>query len=302
MKLIVNLLNAIANHNATKHRLKTCLLAASLLITTPVYALDGEGWGAIIKGVTEVLHNNQQQEIKQREEQQKLEQQRLQEQQQLKQLAQQNLQQANNANGGQACNHKVGKWILKKWAGGCSNGYLYGDGELVLSLSSTNEIRKYVSKFSDGYWTGIILRHDLEKNGQTLPIDNQKLGYIENENEISIPVAVKINNRLQSYAYKDFDWYTVAADKTLDRKISFDEAMQIVKNFMATKTSDTMSYERFRAYLEGKLSFEPAQTQTAAQQISSSPSIEAASEATDEPPQKGIFLDRRKKATTKKKK
>ena len=63
MKIIVNFLNGIANHNTTKHRLKTCLLAASLLITTPAYALDGEGWGAIIKGVTEVLHNNQQQEI-----------------------------------------------------------------------------------------------------------------------------------------------------------------------------------------------------------------------------------------------
>lgn len=28
------------------------------------FALDTEGWGAIIKGVTEILHENQQSEIK----------------------------------------------------------------------------------------------------------------------------------------------------------------------------------------------------------------------------------------------
>lgn len=61
-----------------------------------------------------------------------------------------------------------------------------------------------------------------------------------------------------------------------------------------------MSYERFRAYLEGKLVFDLSQA--VAQQTGSSPSTESTNEATDEPPQKGIFLDRRKKATTKKKK
>lgn len=302
MKMFFHLLNGIASQIAANFNLRNCVALASLLITSPAYALDGEGWGAIIQGVTEILHNNQQQEIKQREEQ-RLEQQRFQEQQ-VDQIRQQNLQLANNSDSSnQSCKHIINQKVntIKKWSGSCYKGYLYGDGELILFLSSVNEYRKYVGRFSDGYFAGVMLRHDLEKNGQILPNTTHLIGYYENNESLDIPVAVKINNNLKGYAYKDFDWYSIQANSVrLDRKISFDEAMIIVKNFMSTKVSDSMSYERFRAYLEGKLVFDPSQA--VAQQTSSLPSTESSSEATDEPPQKGIFLDRRKKPSSKKKK
>ncbi len=300
MKLIVNQLNGLTGFKAANFKLINFVLAASLFISTPTYALDAEGWGTIIKGVSEVLQENQQQEIKQREEQQRLEQQRLQEQQ-AQQLRQQNLQLANNVASGQNCGHKIGQDALKKWTGGCLNGYLFGEGELILFIDQAQELRKYIGKFNDGYFSGVALVQKLEKNGVVIPIYLRTLSYYENDKMIVIPVAVEINNRLQSYAYKNFDWYKTTSDgKEIGTKISFEEAMQIVKNFMATKNSDTMSYERFRAYLEGKLIFDPSQA--VAQQTSSSPSAETVNEATDEPPQKGIFLDRRKKATTKKRK
>ena len=303
MKLVVNPLNGLIGFKEANFKLINCVLATSLFISTPTYALDAEGWGTIIKGVTEVLQENQQQEIKQREEQQRLEQQRLQEQQ-AQQLRQQNLQLANNSDSSnQSCKHFINHKVntIKKWSGGCYKGYLFGDGELLLYLSSLNGHRKYVGRFSEGYFAGVTLRHDLETNGQILANTTHLIGYYENNESLDIPVAVKINNNLKGYAYKDFDWYSIQAGSVrLDRKISFDEAMTIVKNFMATKVSDSMSYERFRAYLEGKLVFDPSQA--VAQQTSTLPSTESASEATDEAPQKGTFLDRRKKTKLKTKK
>lgn len=249
------------------------------------FAIDAEGWGQIIKGVTEILHNNQQQEINQREEEQRLEQQGLQEQQ-VDQLRQQKLQLVNNSDSSnQSCKHIINQKVntIKKWSGGCYKGYLYGDGELLLFLSSMNEYRKYVGRFSGGYFTGVTLRHDLETNGQLLPNTTHLIGYYENNESLDIPVAVKINNNLQGYAYKDFDWYSIQPNSVrLDRKISFNEAMIIVKNFMATKNTDTMSYERFRAYLEGRFVFDQSQPTTQGSNSNSS--------TLDEPPVSGITL------------
>lgn len=293
MKTLTRLFNDLTWFNMTNIKLINCVLTASLLISTPTYALDGEGWGAIIKGVTEVLHENQQLEIKQREEQQRLQ------EQQAEKLRQQNLQQANNMASGQNCGHIINSKIntIKKWTGGCSGGKLFGEGELTLSSQNQNwGLTKYVAKFKDGFFTGVYIAHILEQNNQIAPIQYTGLKYVENLETYSIPLTVETNNRLQSYTYKDFDWYTTTADfSKTDKKVSFEEAMQIVKNYMATKSADTMSYERFRAYLEGKLSFDPLVTQ----QTNNSPSNESASEATDEPPQKGIFLDRRKKTKPK---
>ena len=49
MNIIVNQLYGMIGFTVPNFNLKNCVFAASLLITTPAYALDGEGWGAIIK-------------------------------------------------------------------------------------------------------------------------------------------------------------------------------------------------------------------------------------------------------------
>jgi hypothetical protein len=265
-------------------KMKRCMLIGLLASFCNIcYALDGEGWGALIKGVTEVLHENQQQEKKQREEQQKLEQQRLQEQQ-TEQLRQQNLQQVNNGGSSQSCAETMHDNTLVKWSGGCVNGQLSGEGEYFSFRESQKKLRKTVTKMQNGFYVGIGLTHALEKDGAIITdIINEPLYFYENGNGHQLPLIVKINNRLQNYVYKDFDWYALAADnKHLDRQISFEEAMQIVKNFMATKSSDTMSYERFRAYLEGRLSFDVPQTVAQSSNSNSS--------SLDDPPVRGVTL------------
>ena len=63
---------------------------------------------------------------------------------------------------------------------------------------------------------------------------------------------------------------------------------------MSNKSGSSMDVETLKAYLEGRVSFDTTQSQA---------STTASTEATnsDEPPSKGIFLDRRKKETKKKK-
>lgn len=258
MKTIANLLNGFTSQSFCSAYLRNSFFAFGLLVTMPAFALDGKGWG-------------------------------------------QHLQLADNGSGsGQNCLETISDVSLVKWSGGCVNGQLSGDGEFLAYRVSQKKLIKTVAKMQNGFYVGITLTHDLEKDGITITdIMNERLFFYESGNAHLLPLVVKINNRLQNYVYKDFDWYKLAADnKHLDRQVSFDEAMEIVKNYMAIKNSDSMSYERFRAYLEGKLSFDPSQTVT--QQTSTSTA--SASEADDEPPQKGIFLDRRKKSTTKKKK
>lgn len=308
MRIIDHLQNSLASRNRAWHRLKTCLLAASLLIITPVYALDGEGWGAIIKGVTEVLHNNQQQEIKQREEQQRLEQQRLQEQQQTQQLAQQNLQQTNNAGSSQSCKliDKYSGLKNLEWKGACKNGLVDGVGVAIYEFTNINKgtpiLEKLICKFNEGDIEGLCYRTSLNDFFDTDWVAGYIVYFVKDG---PIEVIGPINYYKPKNNVRDFSvlpWYdnNTVVNNTAS-EITYKQAMSLVQKFMSNKSGSSMDVETLKAYLEGRLSFDATQTQTATQQTSSSPSAESAGEATDEPPQKGIFLDRRKKATKKKK-
>ena len=300
MKIIVNFLNGIANHNTTKHRLKTCLLAASLLITTPAYALDGEGWGAIIKGVTEVLHNNQQQEIKQREEQQRLDQQRLQEQQAVEQQRQQQVQLADNGASNQSCKLRDKYDAVKnlEWKGACKNGFVDGVGQAIYEYTNIKNkqiLEKLICKFNEGYIEGLCFRTSLNDYFET----DWVYGYIVYFNKGGpIDVIGPIITYQPKYNYRDFSvlqWYdnNTPVNNTAS-EITYKQAISLVQKFMSNKSGSSMDVETLKAYLEGRVSFDTTQSQA---------STTASTEATnsDEPPSKGIFLDRRKKETKKKK-
>ena len=302
MKLIVNLLKGLTSHNAVRHNLTIVLLAASLLITTPAYALDGEGWGAIIQGVTEILHNNQQQEIKQREEQQRLDQQRLQEQQQAQQLAQQNLQQVNNGGSSQSCKliDKYSGLKNLEWKGACKNGFVDGVGQAIYEFTNANTgkpiLEKLICKFNEGDIVGLCYRTSLNDFFSTDWVAGYIVYFVKDGpiDVIGPTNYYKPKNNVRDYSV--LPWYdnNTPVNNTAS-EITYKQAISLVQKFMSNKSGSSMDVETLKAYLEGRVSFDITQSQA-----STTPSTEVTN--TDEPPSKGIFLDRRKKATTKKKK
>ncbi len=303
MKIIVYLLNGLTSHNATKHHLKTFLLAVSLLITTPAYALDGAGWGELIKGVTEILHNNQQQEIKQREEQQRLEQQKLQEQQADEQQRQQQLQLADNSSGSSQSCKLIDKYSGLKnleWKGACKNGFVDGVGQAIYEFTNANTgkpiLEKLICKFNDGDIQGLCYRTSLNDFFSTDWVAGY-IVYFVKDGPIDVigPINYyKPKNNVRDYSV--LPWYdnNTVVNNTAS-EITYKQAMSLVEKFMSTKSGSSMDVETLKAYLEGRISFDTTQSQ-----VSTTASTEATN--TDEPPSKGIFLDRRKKPSSKKKK
>ena len=304
MKIIFNLLNGLNSHSAANFKLRNCVLIGSLLIATLAYALDGEGWGAIINGVTEVLHNNQQQEIKQREEQQKLEQQRLQEQQTVEKQRYQ-VQLADNSSGSNQSCKLIDKYSGLKnlqWKGACKNGFVDGVGQAIYDFTNINNDKQFkeklICKFNEGDIVGLCYRTSLNDFFSTDWVAGYIVYFVKDG---PVEVIGPINYYRPKYKDRDYSvlpWYdnNTVVNNTAS-EITYKQAISLVEKFMSNKSGSSMDVETLKAYLEGQISFDKTQPQTQA-------SATASTEATngDEPPSKGIFLDRRKKSATKKKK
>ena len=267
------------------------------------YALDGEGWGAIIKGVTEILHENQQSEIKQKAEQQRLEQQQQQQlQEQLEeQLRQQSLKVANSTNNvksNQGCKliDKYSGLKNLEWKGACKNGFVNGVGQAIYEFTSENKtiLEKLICKFNEGDIEGLCYRTSLNDFFSTEWV----AGYIVYfEKKGGIKVIGPINYYKPKKNDRDFSvlpWYdnNTPVNNTAS-EITYKQAISLVQKFMNNKSSSSMDVETLKAYLEGKISFDTSQT--VAQSSNSNFS------ALDDPPVAGIKLSLGGEAKPKKK-
>lgn len=266
------------------------------------YALDGEGWGAIIKGVTEILHENKQSEIKQKAEQQRLEQQQQQQlQEQLEeQLRQQSLQVANSTNNvksNQSCKF-IDKYSGLKnleWKGACKNGFVDGVGQAIYEFTSENKtiLEKLICKFNEGEIEGLCFRTSLNDFFET----DWVVGYIvyfEKDGPVGIGPINYFKPKKNDRNFSILPWYDFKTPvNNTSSEITYKQAISLVQKFMNNKSSSSMDVETLKAYLEGKISFD--NLQTVAQSSNSNFS------ALDDPPVAGIKLSLGGEAKPKKK-
>lgn len=136
------------------------------------------------------------------------------------------------------------------WSGACENGYANGVGELSYKQPNQGDTVKTFGKVSDGVITGLHLTVM-----STYPDYLYSTFYIKGSPKHLGPTIVTVPDSKNLPIYKRA-WTNI--NSQADAKgnlpdISYDEALNLIKTYLTQASDPSMSFEIFKAYLEGRV-------------------------------------------------